>query len=106
MDQMQQDAAIREGIREDIKSLAKEHSGIVHKAMVLPCQKKCLSFDTREVSDQEYECLYACLDKMSFFDNTTFELDSASSAAAASGKPKKAVIYYGRRIADLTRMPQ
>jgi len=39
---------------------------------------------------------------MSFFDNATFELDAASSIAALQGKPKKAFVYYQRRIEDLT----
>ena len=38
---------------------------------------------------------------MAFFDNATYELDSASNMANMQDKPKKAFMYYNRRIADL-----
>ena len=72
------------------------------KAMILPCQAKCLDFTQSAISDKEQDCLAACLDKMAFFDNTTYELDSAAMLTQLEGKPKKAFLYYSRRIEDLT----
>jgi len=46
-----------------------------------------------------------CVDKMAFLDNSTFELDSAAMLASQQGKPKKAFMYFNRRIDDLTTMP-
>ena len=92
----------QENIREEIRSLLKESTYMTQKAMVLPCQKKCLSFQSSQITQDEAVCLQECLDKMSFFDNATYELDSASVMASQQGKPKKAFMYYNRRIADLT----
>ena len=38
---------------------------------------------------------------MAFMDNTLYEMDSASTLASMQGKPKKAFMYFNRRIADL-----
>ena len=50
----------------------------------------------------EKGCIKKCLDQQIFFDNATYEFDSAAQMAAAQGKPKKAFIYFNRRIDDLT----
>ena len=52
------------------------------RAMILPCQKKCLNLQMTDVTEDEKVCLQSCLDKMAFFDNTTYELDSASTMAS------------------------
>ena len=78
---------------------------MAYKAIIIPCQKKCLDFRSRDISETEQSCITACLDKFAFLDNATYELDSATTLANMQGKPKKAFMYYNRRIADLTSAP-
>ena len=73
--------------------------------MILQCQKKCLQFKTAEVTAVEQDCLFNCADKYTFFDNTTYELDSAVVMSAQQNKPKKGFMFYNRRIEDLTSLP-
>ena len=42
------------------------------------------------------------MDRQVFFDNTVFELDSATQIAASINKPKQGYIYIHKRIDDLT----
>ena len=79
----------------------KEQSYLTQRAIIQPCQVKCLNFEEAQISDGEQLCLRDCLDKMAYFDNTVYELDSATSLAAQQGKPKKAFMYFTRRIEDL-----
>ena len=55
-----------------------------------------------DITVEEQDCLSNCMDKLAFFDNTTYEIESAQNLAMQQGKPKKAFMYYNRRIADLT----
>ena len=48
--------------------------------------------------------MYKCADEYVFFDTATYELDSASEIAMLEGKPKKAYMYYNRRLEDLTSL--
>lgn len=61
---------------------------------VLACQKKCLKFENDQISTSEQQCLFKCADHMTFFDTTTYELDSINDIARQEGKPKKAFMYY------------
>ena len=70
--------------------------------MILPCQKKCLDFSQREISEAEQICMISCMDKYTFLDNATYELDSAQVMATQQRKPKKGFMYFNRRIEDLT----
>lgn len=72
------------------------------KAIIVPCQAKCLDFSQSAITANEEVCLANCLDKMAFLDNATYELDSAATLTALQGKPKKAFMFYNRRIEDLT----
>mmetsp|Transcript_24640 Transcript_24640/g.30720 ORF Transcript_24640/g.30720 Transcript_24640/m.30720 type:complete len:104 (-) Transcript_24640:102-413(-) len=91
-------------IREETRNLLRESTYMPMKAMILPCQKKCLNLYESSISETERTCLQSCMDKMAFLDNATFELDSASTMAAQQGKPKKAFVYFNRRIEDLTTL--
>lgn len=96
------DEGARLYMRDELRNLLRESTYLPVKAMILPCQKQCLNLHESKISEQERNCLQSCMDKMAFLDNTTFELDSASTMAAQQGKPKKAFVYYSRRIEDLT----
>ena len=50
-------------------------------SFILQCQKKCLTFESSDVSQPELNCLTKCADEYVFFDNTTYELDSATVMA-------------------------
>lgn len=54
------------------------------------------------ISEFEKVCLTKCIDQQIFFDNTTFELDSANQLATNQGKPKKFSVYMSRRLDDLS----
>ena len=39
-----------------------------------------------------------CADEYIYFDTANYELDTASQIAMAEGKPKKAFLFYKRRV--------
>ena len=44
-------------LREEVKSLMRSTGGIMSKGLLIPCQRRCLSFDAPTVSDTEQQCL-------------------------------------------------
>lgn len=94
----------QEQIREEARILLKAQEYVLRGSAILGCQRKCLTFDQPEISEPEQECLYKCADKYAFLDLATYELDTTAMLAEQQGKPKKAFMYYTRRIEDLTRI--
>lgn len=45
-----------------------------------------------------------CADKFAFHDKATFEFDSAERVAHQQNKPKKAYMYFTRRVEDLCQL--
>ena len=90
-------------LREETKGLMAQSSAMILKGIVFSCQKRCINLEDEEFSKNEQECLAECADQYTYFDNAQYELDSAQVIAAQQGKPKKAFMYYQRRIEDLTQ---
>ena len=85
-------------LKEAVKSLRTANSFLLSRGILRPCQRRCLTFKTDTISDQEKNCMSECVDKLMFLANATHEFDSAEELALLQGKPKKAVIYQTKRI--------
>ena len=90
-----------QSIKDESRELSKAMSHL-YNTIILNCQKKCLYFDTKSISNSEKSCLLRCANESMFLDNLVYELDSATQAASTQDKPKKAFFYYSRRIDDVT----
>ena len=81
------------GLKEDTKKLTKEVK-YVNNAMILQCQKTCFNYigafkdnsNPGKLNHSEITCLKRCLDQQIFFDNSTYEFDSAFQMATAQEK--------------------